>query len=237
MKLAFDPVKLTQALGYQFNKAELLHEALTHRSASSKNNERVEFLGDSILNFVIASELFKRYANLPEGDLSRIRASLVNKEGLARIANDLKLGDFLILGGGELKSGGYRRDSILADAVEAIFGAVFLDDGFDSCRDLILRLYQQQLANIPDPASLKDPKTRLQELLQSRKLGLPDYNIFSITGKAHKQLFNVECNIKELTIVTQGKAPSRRKAEQQAAEKAIAEVELCFKSKAPLTKS
>jgi ribonuclease-3 len=228
MKSASDPVKLCRALGYQFNKAELLHEALTHRSASSKNNERIEFLGDSILNFVIASELFKCYSALPEGDLSRIRASLVNKAGLAMIANDLNLGDFLILGSGELKSGGYRRDSILADAVEAIFGAVFLDKGFDSCRELILRLYQQQLANIPDPALLKDPKTRLQELLQSHQRGLPNYNISDITGKAHKQCFTVECGIVDLAIVTQGKASSRRKAEQQAAEKAIVEVSLSF---------
>lgn len=223
--------KLTHALEYQFKKTELLQEALTHRSASSKNNERVEFLGDSILNFVIASELFDRYGDLPEGDLSRIRASLVNKEGLALVAADLNLGDFLVLGSGELKSGGYRRDSILADAVEAIFGAVFLDSGFETCRDLILRLYKNQLANIPDPSLLKDPKTRLQELVQSRKLDLPDYTVTSVSGKAHNQSFNIECQIKNLGILTKGKASSRRKAEQQAAQKALAEVELSFKSK------
>ena len=230
MKSVLEPVKLINALGYQFNNIELLQEALTHRSASSSNNERLEFLGDGILNFVIAGELFTRYASLPEGDLSRIRASLVNKEGLALVANDLNLGDFLILGGGELKSGGYRRDSILADAVEAIFGAVYLDNGFDSCRDLILRLYQKQLASIPDPDLLKDPKTRLQEMLQSRKFDLPDYDVTSVSGKAHNQMFNVECRVKALAIVTQGRASNRRKAEQQAAEKAIAEVELSFKN-------
>jgi len=230
MKSALDSSKLTSALNYQFNKAELLQEALTHRSASSKNNERLEFLGDSILNFVIAGELFSRYAHLPEGDLSRIRASLVNKDGLALIAGDLKLGDFLTLGSGELKSGGYRRDSILADAVEAVFGAVYIDNGFDSCRDLILRLYQKQLSSIPDPALLKDPKTRLQELLQSRKLGLPVYEVINVSGKAHNQMFNIECQIKEPGILSRGKASNRRKAEQQAAAKAIIEVELFFKS-------
>jgi len=230
MKPVSDPVKLINALGYQFNKAELLQEALTHRSASSRNNERLEFLGDGILNFVIAGELFIRYASLPEGDLSRIRASLVNKKGLALVASDLNLGDFLILGSGELKSGGYRRDSILADAVEAIFGAVYLDNGFEACRDLILRLYQKQLVSIPAPDLLKDPKTRLQELLQSRKFDLPDYDVISVTGKAHNQMFTVECHVNALTIVTQGQASNRRKAEQLAAEKAIAEVELSFKN-------
>ena len=230
MKSVLDLNKLTNALDYIFNKPELLQEALTHRSASSKNNERLEFLGDSILNFVIAAELFVRYSNLPEGDLSRIRASLVNKEGLALVAIDLNLGDFLTLGSGELKSGGFRRDSILADAVEAIFGAVYLDNGFNSCRDLILRLYQNQFTNIPDPALLKDPKTRLQELLQSHKLDLPNYDVVSVSGKAHNQMFNVECQIKELGIMAEGKASNRRKAEQQAAAKAISEVELSFKS-------
>jgi ribonuclease III len=237
MKQVLDTTKLANDLDYIFIKPELLQEALTHRSASSKNNERLEFLGDSILNFVVAGELFERYPNLPEGDLSRIRASLVNKEGLALVASDLSLGDFLTLGSGELKSGGYRRDSILADAVEAIFGAVYLDTGFNACRDLILRLYQNQFTNIPDPALLKDPKTRLQELLQSRKLDLPNYDVISVSGKAHNQMFNVECQITELGITAEGKASNRRKAEQLAAEKVIAEVEFSFKSnKNPNTK-
>lgn len=225
-----DTEKLTSSLNYQFIKPGLLQEALTHRSASSKNNERLEFLGDSILNFVIAAELFQRYADLPEGDLSRIRASLVNKDGLANVAVDLDLGNFLVLGSGELKSGGYRRESILADAVEAIFGAVYLDSGFTGCRDLILRLYEQQLENIPDPALLKDPKTRLQELLQSHKLALPNYEVISVSGKAHNQSFSVECSIEVLSIKTLGKATNRRKAEQQAAENAIGEVELSFQT-------
>lgn len=231
MKSAQDPSKLIDALEYQFTNSKLLQEALTHRSASSKNNERLEFLGDSVLNFVIAGELFIQYAQLPEGDLSRIRASLVNKDGLAKIAGDLRLGDYLILGSGELKSGGYRRDSILADAVEAIFGAVLIDNGFEACKALILRLYQSQLATVPDPALLKDPKTRLQELLQSRKFDLPNYEVKNISGKAHNQVFKVECNIKGLGIVTQASASNRRKAEQQAADKAIAEVEVSFHSK------
>ena len=229
MNSAPDSTKLCSALDYQFHKAGLLQEALTHRSAHSNNNERLEFLGDSILNFVIAAELFSRYPDLAEGDLSRIRASLVNKVGLALVANDLKLGDYLVLGSGELKSGGYRRDSILAGAVEAIFGAVYLDDGFNSCRDLILRMYQQQLNSIPDPDLLKDPKTRLQELLQSRKLPLPDYVVTSVSGKAHNQTFKMECHIKDAGVITQGVATSRRKAEQKAADAAVAELQLLFK--------
>ena len=220
--------RLVAKLAYQFNNENLIVEAVTHRSAGPKNNERLEFLGDSVLNFVIASELFDRYPDVAEGDLSRLRASLVKKEGLSLIARDLELGDFLILGSGELKSGGYRRDSILADAVEGIFGAVYLDGGFESCKELILRLYKEQLANIPDISLLKDPKTRLQELLQSRKIPLPVYDVISVSGKAHQQTFIVACEIANLSIATQGKAGSRRKAEQQAAEKAIAEVEASF---------
>ncbi|VAW64448.1 Ribonuclease III [hydrothermal vent metagenome] len=209
--------RLEQRLDYQFKNSGLLKEALTHRSASSKNNERQEFLGDSILNFVIAAELYLRYSESSEGDLSRIRASLVNKEGLFIVSAQLKLGDFLILGSGELKSGGYRRNSILADTVEAIFGAVFIDSGFERCRDLILRLYHEQLENIPDADSLKDPKTRLQELLQSRKLALPEYSVIEVVGKSHNQQFKMLCEIKELQLTSEGRASSRRKAEQQAA--------------------
>lgn len=217
--------RLEKVLNYQFNTATLIKEALTHRSAGSINNERLEFLGDSILNFVIAADLYKRYPNSPEGDLSRIRASLVNKDGLYIISKLLKLGDYLILGSGELKSGGYRRNSILADTVEAIFGAVYLDSGFAQCSDLILRLYQDQLNNIPDADSLKDPKTRLQELLQSRKYGLPQYNIIEVTGQAHNQQFTVSCEINELELKAEGKATNRRKAEQQAAEQLINSVQ------------
>lgn len=231
MKLIPGHSKLQQALDYQFNDQQLLREALTHRSASSKNNERLEFLGDSILNFVIAGELFHLYPESPEGDLSRLRSSLVKKEGLVKIAEDLSIGDYLILGSGELKSGGFRRNSILADAVEAVFGAVYLDRGFDDCKKLILKLYQKQLKSIPDPAMLKDPKTRLQELLQGRKLAIPRYEVSDVTGKAHQQTFSVVCLVDDLEIQTTGQASSRRKAEQQAAAKAIIEVETVFKQK------
>lgn len=221
--------RLLNALKYSFKDQQLLMEALTHRSASSNNNERLEFLGDSILNFVIAAELFTHYPDSSEGDLSRLRASLVKKEGLVLIARDLNLGEYLTLGSGEMKSGGHRRDSIQGDAVEAIFGAVYLDGGFESCRQLILQLYQKQLKNAPDPATLKDPKTQLQELLQGRKLSLPSYEILDVSGKSHQQTFLVSCLIDELSVVTEGKASSRRKAEQKAALKAIEVLKAMFK--------
>lgn len=221
--------RLEKALDYIFNNQDLFKEALTHRSASPVNNERLEFLGDSILNFVIAAELYDRYPDSPEGDLSRLRASLVKKEGLVKIANDLSLGDYLSLGSGEMKSGGHRRDSIQADAVEAIFGAVYLDSGFDACQKIILSLYQHQLDHAPDPATLKDPKTRLQELLQGRKLALPSYEVLDVSGKSHQQTFLVSCSIDELSVVTEGKASSRRKAEQKAALKAIDALNEVFK--------
>lgn len=223
--------RLEQSLNYTFKNSNLIKEALTHRSAGSKNNERLEYLGDSILNFVIADNLFQKDEKSSEGDLSRLRASLVNKEGLYMVSKQLHLGDYLILGSGELKSGGYRRESILADAVEAIFGAVYLDSCFEECRDLIIRLYQDLLKNIPDADSLKDPKTRLQELLQSRKLPLPVYTVIEITGQAHNQQFEVKCESAELELVAQAHANSRRKAEQLAAEKIINLVQEMFKKK------
>ena len=226
-----DLPRLEKLLNYQFNKIKLLKEAVTHRSAGAGNNERLEFLGDSILNFVIAADLFIRYPDSSEGDLSRIRASLVNKEGLYLVSQDLKLGDYLILGSGELKSGGYRRNSILADTVEAIFGAAYMDSDFENCSALILRLYNEQLKNVPDADSLKDPKTRLQELLQSRKFGLPEYDIIEIIGKAHNQQFTVNCKINKLDLITEGKASNRRKAEQQAADKIIPLVKEIFSKK------
>jgi ribonuclease III len=215
---------LIKTLGYQFTDEKLLREALTHRSAAINNNERLEFLGDSILNFVIAEELYRRYPDVTEGDLSRLRAELVKKDGLAKVARDLSLSDHLILGSGELKSGGYRRDSILADTVEAILGAVYLDAGFDVCKKMILRFYQQQLTDIPAPSELKDAKTRLQELLQAHKLALPEYEVTHIEGKAHQQVFTVICRIDELDINTEGEANSRRKAEQLAATQALVQV-------------
>lgn len=222
---------LLKKLEYSFNNIELLNEALTHRSYAAINNERLEFLGDGILNFVIAHELFKQYPDVQEGDLSRLRANLVNKESLAVIANQLQLGDVIRLGSGELKSGGFRRPSILADAVESILGAVYCDGGFEPCRELIVRLYANRLASPTDLQSLKDPKTQLQELLQSRRFELPDYLVTDITGQAHAQIFHVRCSIKQMNIEVNGEGKSRRKAEQIAAQKAIVEVEANFKGK------
>jgi len=212
-----ESLQLTRQLEYTFNNASLLEEALTHRSASSHNNERLEFLGDGILNFVIADELFQKHPNLREGDLSRLRASLVNGEMLADIARELGLGDFIKLGTGELKSGGFRRSSILADTVESILGAVYCDSDFKNCRALILRLFESKLNNLPDVDSLKDAKTRLQELLQSRRHSLPVYEVLGVSGKAHAQVFQVECRVDELNCFVKGKGGSRRKAEQVAA--------------------
>jgi len=212
---------LTRRLAYSFNNPALLDEALTHRSVGAHNNERLEFLGDSVLNFVIADELFRKYSKLNEGDLSRLRASLVNRDSLAEIARELELGSCLKLGSGELKSGGFRRSSIIADAVESVLGAVYCDSGFDACRQLVLRLFRRKLDNIPDIDSLKDAKTRLQELLQSRHYDRPEYNVLEVSGKAHAQSFKVECKLNNPTCVTVGEGRSRRKAEQLAAEAAL----------------
>lgn len=224
-------VALLKQLEYSFVNAELLDEALTHRSAAAKNNERLEFLGDGILNFVIAHELFKRYPDVQEGDLSRLRATLVNKESLAEIAKHLNLSEVIKLGSGELKSGGFRRPSILADAVESIFGAVYSDSGFEPCRDLIVRLYEKRLASPIDLQSLKDAKTQLQELLQSRHYALPEYRVVKITGQAHAQIFHIRCSIEKMNIQVDGEGRSRRKAEQVAAEKAIIKVTAHYGSK------
>ena len=222
---------LLKKLEYSFNDISLLDEALTHRSFSSKNNERLEFLGDGILNFVIAHELFKLYPDVQEGDLSRLRANLVNKDSLAEIAGHLDLGDVIKLGSGELKSGGFRRPSILADSVESILGAVYCDGGFEPCRELIIRLYSNRLALSMDLQSLKDPKTQLQELLQSRRYSLPDYQVTNITGQAHAQIFHVKCSIEKMKIEVMGEGKSRRKAEQLAAGRAIVKVEESFGNK------
>lgn len=222
---------LLKKLEYSFSDLSLLEEALTHRSYAAKNNERLEFLGDGILNFVIADELFKLYPDVQEGDLSRLRANLVNKDSLAKIAGQLALGEVVRLGSGELKSGGFRRPSILADAVESILGAVYCDGGFESCRELIIRLYTDRLAVSIDLQSLKDAKTQLQELLQSRRYSLPDYKVTDITGHAHAQIFHVKCSIEKMKIEVSGEGKSRRKAEQIAAARAIAQVEQSFGKK------
>jgi len=217
-----DLAKLEKQLEHRFARSELLAEALTHRSVLGPNNERLEFLGDSILNFVIADELFRRRPQETEGVLSRLRATLVNRPSLAELARELNLGDYLRLGGGELKSGGHRRDSILADALEAVFGAVYLDAGFETCRRLILRLYRERLDTLPDAEALKDPKTRLQEYLQGARRPLPVYEVLDVSGKAHDQVFRVQCRVDEVETVTEGVAGSRRQAEQQAAEAMLA---------------
>ncbi len=222
---------LLKKLKYTFNDISLLDEALTHRSYAAKNNERLEFLGDGILNFVIAHELFKSYPDVQEGDLSRLRATLVNKDSLAEIAGKLKLGEVIKLGSGELKSGGFRRPSILADAVESILGAVYCDAGFETCRALIVRLYADRLSKTADLQSLKDPKTQLQELLQSRHFSLPDYLVTKISGQAHAQIFHVQCTIEKMKIEVTGEGKSRRKAEQVAAEKAIMLVAEAYRKK------
>ncbi|HIQ40261.1 MAG TPA: ribonuclease III [Sulfurivirga caldicuralii] len=215
---------LAERLGHTFSDLSLLRQALTHRSAASHNNERLEFLGDSLLNFIIAEALFSSHTQLPEGDLSRLRAHLVKGDTLAQIAREIGLSDYLILGGGELKSGGYRRDSILADAVEAIIAAVYLDAGISACRDLVLRLYHNRLQEV-DPKKIgKDAKTRLQEWLQKRKAPLPQYEVLEIRGPAHDQTFHVACYVDGLPPF-EASAGSRRKAEQLAAEKALAKLD------------
>ncbi len=220
-----DVERLQTELGYRFGDPSLLQEALTHRSAGSRNNERLEFLGDGVLNFVIGAELFERFPSASEGDLSRLRASLVKGDQLARLARDLELGDYLTLGSGELKSGGFRRASILADALEAIIGAVYCDGGFPAAADLIRELYRDALGSVHEVGALKDPKTRLQELLQSRKLPLPEYSIVSVTGEAHNQSFTVSCHVEGLEADTLGQGSSRRKAEQDAARRALGVLE------------
>jgi len=208
---------LSARLGYSFRDAGLLRQALTHRSHSTPHNERLEFLGDAVLNCVIAGVLYERFPELSEGHLSRLRANLVNQDALSRLAIELDLGAELRLGEGELKSGGSRRPSILADALEALLGAMFLDGGFDRTLVAIHQLYAPLLDEI-DPHELgKDPKTLLQEHLQARRLSLPQYTVVNVRGEAHAQRFQVECFIPELDIRTLGEGPSRRSAEQSAA--------------------
>jgi ribonuclease-3 len=215
-----DP-RLEQALGHQFLHPELLLTALTHRSHSSPHNERLEFLGDSILNCVIARQLFDRFPGLPEGDLSRLRANLVRQESLHQLALLLALGQFLRLGEGELKSGGHQRPSILADALEALFGAVWQDAGFEAASGVISRLYSAMLAAIAPGQPIKDAKTRLQELLQGRRLALPKYSLIATEGEAHAQQFRIACEIDKLHLRTEGSGASRRAAEQIAAQCAL----------------
>lgn len=214
--------RLEQALGHRFDKPELLRQALTHRSHSSPHNERFEFLGDSVLNCAVAILLFRKFPTLKEGELSRLRASLVRQETLAQIAASLGLGDALRLGEGELKSGGFRRPSILADALEAIFGAICLDAGFDAALTTIERLYRERIERIDPHSAGKDAKTALQEWLQGRRLPLPHYQLLETHGNAHAQEFVVACNIPALDVTVTGRGSSRRAAEQEAAQAALA---------------
>ncbi len=209
--------RLSKKIGYSFKEPKLLLQALTHRSAKGAHNERLEFLGDSILGFVIAEALFKQFPEHAEGDLTRMRSSLVKGVTLAEVGRDFGLGQHLILGPGELKSGGHRRDSILEDAVEAIIGAVYLDSDLPTCKILILTWFEQRLANIKPGNEQKDPKTRLQEYLQGRKIPLPQYEVINTTGQSHNQQFTVRCitSVLDNEVITKGS--SRRKAEQSAA--------------------
>jgi ribonuclease-3 len=215
---------LQKKLGYQFNQKALLTQALTHRSYASCNNERLEFLGDGVLNFIIAHQLYQRFQKLSEGDLSRLRAQLVKEATLFEIAQSLKIGELLNLGEGELKSAGWRRPSILSDALEAIIGATYLDGGFPSAEAMVLKLYSERLENINPKAIDKDAKSKLQEYLQSKKIDLPAYNVSSIDGEAHAQTFKVSCYIKKLDVTTQGEGSSRRNAEQEAAKIALDQI-------------
>ncbi|MDR2788926.1 MAG: ribonuclease III [Candidatus Accumulibacter sp.] len=212
---------LEQAIAYRFVDASLLRTALTHRSHGSPHNERLEFLGDSILDAVIARQLYERFPRISEGDMSRLRANLVRQDTLYQLALSIPLGDHLRLGEGELKSGGASRASILADALEAVFGAVWLDGGFDGVDRVIVRLYENLFAEIVPGKSLKDAKTCLQEYLQGRRLPLPKYALAGTGGEAHAQLFTVVCEIDCLRIRTEGQGGSRRAAEQLAAERVL----------------
>jgi ribonuclease-3 len=217
--------RLTKKLGYEFIAPHILVQALTHRSAKGEHNERLEFLGDSILGFVIAEALYQKFPKHDEGDLTRMRSSLVRGVTLAELARDFNLGEYLILGPGELKSGGHRRESILEDAIEAIIGAVYLDSDLNTCKSLILKWFNERLQIIKPGNEQKDPKTRLQEFLQGRKIALPTYEVIDTTGQSHNQQFTVRCQTSITDDVVIAKGTSRRKAEQQAAEQILLLIE------------
>jgi ribonuclease III len=217
-------LQLAKILDYPKNDLYLLKIAITHRSVGDPNNERLEFLGDSVLNFIIGAELFYRLPEADEGTLTRFRAKLVKRETLIELATTLKLGDYLLLGPGEKKTGGHQRGSILADALEAIIGCMYCTVGIDKIKQLILKWYKCALEEIIDKNIDKDPKTKLQELLQSKKMQLPKYNILNITGPSHDQVFYVVCETVLLQDPVEGTGISRRKAEQDAAEKALQQI-------------
>lgn len=213
--------ELCRRLGYAFSDPALLERALTHRSHGGDHYERLEFLGDSVLSLAISTELYNRFPALAEGELTRLRASLVKQDTLATLARQLTLGDSLLLGGGELKSGGFDRDSILADSLEAIFGAVLIDGGIAAAQGVIARLFGPHLEQLDPNAIPKDPKTRLQEHLQKQALSTPVYALLETTGDPHNQVFIVECRVPELSLRTRGEGSTRRAAEQQAAQQAL----------------
>lgn len=208
---------LKKTLRYEFSDVLLLRQALTHRSVPGSNNERLEYLGDAVLQMVVSEHVFRQRPNADEGTLSRLRSSLVKDTTLAEVATALGVGEQLILGSGEKKAGGHRRASILADALEAIFAAVYLDAGFTAAREVIEAAYADRLLNLPAAADLRDPKTHLQELLQARKLSLPRYVVIKVSGKPHRQSFEVSCSIEEPVLRSSGRGASRREAEQAAA--------------------
>ncbi len=209
---------LIKKIDYQFKNQDLLEAALTHRSVRPDNNERMEFLGDSIVNFIIAEALYNKFPAAHEGKLSRIRANLVKGDTLAELAQELELGDFIRLGPGELKSGGHRRTSILADTMEALIAALYMDGGMTLCKKKVISWFEQRLSSVTLESNLKDPKTRLQEYLQSHKMALPDYEIVKVDGSAHNQTFHVKCSVKGSKYASEGIGSSRRRAEQEAAE-------------------
>ena len=223
--------ELERRLGHAFRDKELARQAVTHRSFGTPHNERLEYLGDSLLNCAVATLLYEKFPKLPEGDLSRLRASLVNQSSLSEVASALGLGDLLRLGEGELKSGGFRRPSILADAFEALLGAVYLDAGFDAVRAAVERLMGEKLEGRDRMPVDKDPKTALQEHLQGRKLALPRYSVQRTEGEAHDQTFTVECRVDDLGVVATGQGTSRRAAEQAAAEGVLAQLEKAGRKK------
>ena len=220
-----DPQRLSRQLGHAFADPQLLDDALTHRSAQARHNERLEFLGDAVLGFVVAEALWRRFPQATEGELSRLRAQLVNRETLAQVAQQLELGQYLRLGAGELRSGGHARESILADAVEAVLAALYLDGGIEVARAAIDQLLGTRLAALSPENQRKDAKTRLQEWLQARRLALPAYEVVDTSGEDHAQTFVVRCSVDALGRTTTAAGPSRRKAEQLAAERLLETLE------------
>jgi ribonuclease-3 len=216
---------LTARLGYEPRDRALFVVALTHRSAEGPNNERLEFLGDSVLNLLLSERLYREFPTATEGDLSRLRARLVSEEPLAGVAQELQLGELLRLGSGELKTGGFRRQSILADAFEALCGALYMDGGLEAVRERIGPLFESRIASLPEPSTLKDAKTKLQEHLQASGRPLPVYTVKSTSGEPHAQIFLVGCSVPHLQLETEGEGPSRRRAEQVAAQAALVRLE------------